>query len=522
MAKLNNTESRTSIAIKNIKYSLLSHVTLLVFTFLTRMIFVRVLSQEYLGMHGLFTNVLTVLSLAELGIGVAIIYSLYEPIEKQDKNKIQILMKLYKKSYYFIGIFIFCIGIVLMPFIKHLFKDLPNIQFLKMYYFFYVLSSASTYLFSYKRVFLIANQKKYIDSLYSVIFGVLKSISQITVLILTKNFLFYLLLQIICNFVENFAVSYHTNKMYPFLKMENKNKLSTSESEEIKKNVKAVVNHKFGNVALNATDNILISKFVGLVEVGIYSNYVLITVTLQQALQIFFQAITPTIGNIGVTENVEKKEAIFKRIDLLTFWVYSMTTLLLVIFLNPAMKVWLGKNYLFSNYTVMIIILNFYIMGKRQSVNVFKDALGLFWYDRYKPIVEAILNILFSLAFLRLWGISGVIWGTIASALLFGFWIEIKVLYNHGFEQSAFKYYYYYLQQVLILLSSIMLYRIIIYLGVFPSAFIKLLITSLIVFIYYNLMIVLAFGKTDEYKYLIQLIKKYFDNYVNMIKKAKK
>ena len=499
--------SRTKNSIKNIKYSIVGQVLTLLANFVTRMFFVRSLNAEYLGLNGLFSNILSILSLAELGVGAAIVYSMYKPLAEKDEIKLKALMNLYKQAYISIGIFILVIGTILTPLLQYFIKDMPNIPHIKFIYIMYVVNSGFSYFFSYKRSFLIADQKKYIESFYQYSFYLLRNILQVLILIFTKNFLLYLGIQILITLIENIVISREVDKLYPFLKEKNNVKLEQKEKNNIFNNVKAMMCHKLGGVIVLGTDNLLISKFVGILEVGLYSNYLLITTALNQVFGMFFQSMTASIGNLGATENKEKNKFVFDCVDLLGFWIYGFAAICLIILFNPFINLWLGEEYLFSMIIVILVVINFYLTGRRQSVLTYKDALGLFWYDRYKPLFESVINLIFSLFLVNLIGIQGVILGTIISTLTTCFWIEPYVLYKYGFKSSIKVYFIKYVIWTVIMLfvgsitwiisNLFSNYTLLGFIG-------KMLVCAIIP----NILFLIIFWRTKEFQYLAGIFKK--------------
>ena len=249
--------SRTSNSIRNIKYAIFGQGIGIIISFFSRMVFVRILSAEYLGLNGLFTNILSILSLAELGVGPAIVYSMYKPLAEKNEYKLKALMSLYRKAYITIGIVIAVIGLTFTPFLDFFIKDIPNIPNIKLIYLMFVANSSISYFFSYKRSLIIAGQKRYIATFYRYSFYFLLNIAQIIALLLTKNYILYLGLQIISTFLENVCVSNKADRLYPFIKTKGDERLDKAEKYTIVRNVKAMIFHKVGGTVINGIDNLL-------------------------------------------------------------------------------------------------------------------------------------------------------------------------------------------------------------------------------------------------------------------------
>lgn len=505
---------RVKSSLKNLVFALFGQFLGLIASFITRIFFIDILGTEYLGLNGLFSNILTILSLVELGIGPAIAFSLYKPIAEKDIESIKSLMKLFKKAYFTIGLLILILGICITPFLKSFIKNSTDIPNIKIIFILFVLNSAISYFFSYKRTLIISDQKRYIATFYRYLFFVLLHITQIFVLYLTKNYILFLICQILFTLTENIIVSRKADKLYPFLREKKVQNIDKETFSEISRNVRAMVAHKLGGVVVNTTDNIIISKYVGLVQVGLYSNYQLVLNALNIITGQIFTSITASVGNLGVTESNEKKKFIFQVVFLINFWIFSFISICLFVLINPFIEFWIGKEYVLNSTTVSVIILNFYLSGMRKSVLTFRDALGLFWYDRYKPIFESIINLFFSIYLVQYFGMVGVFIGTTISTLSTVFWIEPYVLYKYGFKTSVKSYFlryslYSFVTVITLLITSLVSNVF------FENSLINILIKLIICLIIPNIIFLALFLKTKEFQYLYSLL----DNFV--LKKLK-
>jgi O-antigen/teichoic acid export membrane protein len=432
--------TRTKNSIKNITVALAGQSVGIVVSFIARIFFIRVLGTEYLGISGLFTNILTMLSLVELGIGPAIIFSLYKPLAEDDKPKVQALMRLYKNAYTIIGILVAALGLSITPFLHVLIKEMPNVPDLNLIFILFVINSAISYFYAYKRNLIIADQHRYIATIYRYCFFAGLNLLQIIFLYLTKSYIVFLILQIACTLAENIMVSIHADRMYPYLKEKTHNKLDAETVRQIKKNTGAMVLHKMGSIVISSTDNILISAKVGIVWVGLYSNYQLIINAIVTITAQFFTSITASIGNLGATESREKSFFIFECTQFANFWIYGFCSISLLQLFNPFIGIWLGNDLLMNMGVVTMIVINFYIRGMRNTVLTFTDAFGLYWYTRYKPIVEIAINLGAALSLAPRFGIAGIFMGTFISAMTISFWVEAYVLFSKGFKVSMKKY----------------------------------------------------------------------------------
>ena len=424
--------SRTSNTIQNIKFAIIGQIIGILIGFISRKVFVVFLTIEYLGLNGLFSNMLSMLALAELGVGGAIVYSLYKPIAQGDTETIKSLMRLYKNIYTYVGIFILVAGCSLTPFLHLFIKELPNIPNIRLIYIIYVLNTAVSYFFTYKRSIIIANQKWHIVTAYHYSLYFCMNVAQMLALWLTRDFILFLLLQFASTVAENVLLSKKADKLYPYLRDKSILALSSEVKNEIKKNVFAMVLHKIGGVIVFSTDNILISKLVGLTAVGIYSNYMLIRSALNTVTGIVFQSVSASFGNLNALASDEKKLEIFQVINFAGAWIFGFCSICLVVLINPFISLWLGDEYLFPMTTVVLFVTSFYLTGMRQAALTVRDAMGLFWYDRYKPIFEVIINLVASILLGQTFGVNGILGGTVISTITTCFWIEPFVLYRYG------------------------------------------------------------------------------------------
>lgn len=492
---------------RNVKTAWVLQLVHILCQFFSRTAIIYVLSIEYVGLSGLFSNVLTMLSLAELGIGEAIIFSLYGPIAHKETDNIKAIMAFYKKVYIFVGIFVSVVGIALTPYIGFFIKKTPNIPDLSLIYILYVLNSAASYFFSYKAAFINANQNNYVVVINNSIFEVAMVVTQIIVLFMTKNYIAYMVIGIIFVLGQNISIDIIANKKYPYLTDKNTKHIPPEIFTEIKKNTGAMIFHKIGTIIVFATDNLIISKFIGLVSVGIYANYCTITNAVTAFISKFFNGISASIGNLAVEESVEVQEKTLFRVLFIDFWLYNFACTCLFNLLNPFIgDVWLSRKYLFSTVVVLLIAVKIYISGMRSAVQTFKNAKGLYWYNKYMPIYESLINLGVSLWLVISMGVSGVLIGTIVSSILTCVWIEPYVLYKYGFKKSSRDYWKRYIEYWLVFILTMSVTYGLNYLvpGKGLLAFGLHFVISLIV---PNIVMFVLFRKKDEYSFMVKAFK---------------
>lgn len=504
-----NNNSRIANSLKNINNGLISQALSLIFNFIVRTVFITYLSKEYLGISGLFTNILTILSLAELGFGSAIVYSMYKPLAENNEKKIQAIMNFYKKVYRNIGIIVGIIGICIIPFMDYIIKDKPDINNLILIYIIYLANSVASYFFAYKRSILTADQKEYILSRYKYIFIAIKSVAQIIILAIFKSFILYLIIQIVITVAENIFISIKVDKIYPFLSKKNNEKLSLEELKSIKDDVSALVLAKFGNVMLNGTDNIIISSFIGVDWVGVLSNYTLITGSIVMVLSQITASITGSVGNFIAKEKLESRYEFFNRVDFFYFWIYGFSTICLMILLNPFIELWIGTDYLVNQSTVNVLGINFFISGIMSLFWTFRSTMGLFTQGKYRPLIAAFLNIIISIILGKYIGIIGVLLGTTISRLLVNLIFDPYIIHKYGLNKSVINYYLNYLFRIVILISIYICMNLIklsiFYNGINIVKFMGLMIICIFV---PNIILVIIYKNSYELNYIKNICKK--------------
>lgn len=434
--------SRTANSIRNIMTGFLGQGIQLILGFANRLVFIRCLNAEYLGVNGLFTNILSMLSLAELGIGTAIVYELYLPLAQKDEKKIASLMKFYQKAYCGIGLLIAIVGLCLIPFLSVLIAEPPKInENLVLIYCIFLFNTASSYFFSYRSSILTADQKNYlvVGINYAIVF--VQSILQIVILIVTKNFILYLICQSVGTLIYNITISKLAEKQYPSIKSKNINPLDKESRGNLFKNIKALVIIKIGGVLINSTDNIIISSVKGLATTGLNSNYTLLINTLNSILQQIFSGITASVGNMNAIETKEKKKSMFKVINFLNFWLFGWCTISFIILANDIVSICFGTRYVLSQNIVVISAINFYAVGMQNAVWTYKTTMGLFDYGKYLVAGTGVINIVLSIFLGQKWGLFGILFATLISRTVTNLWYDPYAVFKYGFQESPWEYY---------------------------------------------------------------------------------
>lgn len=414
--------------------------------FFTRWMFIALLGKEYLGVSGLFTNVLSLLSLANLGFDTAIIYSLYKPLAEGDMVAVKGYMHVYKRVYQAVCIAVLVLGGILMPFLPHLINGEVTIpENIYVIYGLFLLQSASSYLFSYKQSLLTASQQNRVNSLYHSIFMVLRNLGEMVVLFFFHAYIPTLLCIIAFQLAENAWIARVADKKFPFLADSSAGQITPEQKDALKENVKSLFLYKISGTIISSTDNILISKFQGLVSVGLYSNYVYIVDVIRTFLSYIFYSMTASIGNYNATESKEANERMYYNLFFASFWLYGFTGICLGVLLNPFISLWIGKEYLLPGWTVFIIIANYYTAGVQYASTTYREVTGLFKIGKYRPLIAAVINLVVSILLAYPLGISGILLGTIISRLCVYFWYDPHIIHKTLFERKLTHYFATYL-----------------------------------------------------------------------------
>lgn len=498
---------RIKNSINNARWGIIYQVLHATFGFIFRTVFISVLGTEYLGVHSLFVSILRWLTLAELGIDMTVIYSLYKPIASKDIKKIQSYMGLYRKAFTIVAFVVLLLGLSLIPFLNFFLGELVDVTQPILIYLLFLLNTFVSYFFIFKQSILIADQKQYLINRNTSFFFVVSQMCQLLFLIITRSFILVLATQMILKIAENVWISVLVDKQYPYLKCSNE-KLSNEEKSKFFKNMYAMFMYKIGQVVVGATDNIIISVFNGIIAVGLYANYLMITNILNQTIHTIFSGMRAGIGNINATESTERKKQIFNVVYFMSFLIYGITSVILYNVINLFIVIWLDESFLLSQFTVTVIVINYYTSGMQAASASYRDTTGLFRVGQYRPVISALLNLIISVILARPLGIAGVLLGTILSRAMVFFWYDPYVIYKYIFKQPLtpyFKQYTVYAMLIVFLTYTSSLFLPLIHTGWRPADF---LVRSSIAGIYSIIVTVILFYRSEEFIYLYDVAKR--------------
>jgi O-antigen/teichoic acid export membrane protein len=499
---------RTKHSIKNIYISIFSQIVIVLLGFLSRKIFIDSLGADYLGINGLLTNVLSIMALVEGGIGISIVYNLYKPLADKDLPKIIALIQLYKKAYGILAIIILVISIILFPFMGHLMKEGGTITNLSIIYFLFVLKNMISYLNAHKWSLINADQRGYVLAKINLIFQIATTVARIIILVMTKNYILYLVIELLFYLLLNIVNTRIVNKRYPYIRTKEKYKVDIEVRANLVKNVKAMFLHNIGGYLVFGTDNILISSFISIATVGLYSNYTMITQQLSALVSPIIGGIGASVGNLIATESSEKNYSIFKVSFLVNFWIYSFSVIFLYNLLEPFITWWLGKQYLLDNLAFIFILINFYLDGMRAAISTFKNKAGLFVQDKYAPLIEGGINIILSLILVKFYGLAGIFIGTTISTVATVLWTQPLIVYKNLFKKSVKEYFIRYGFYFVLTITTCLIVTYICNSLVEGNSFFSLVLRGLICVLITNIVYIVIFFKQEEFRYIKNFITK--------------
>lgn len=437
-------KSRTDYATLNTSIALAIQPFQALIGFVSRTVFLNILGVTYLGLNNYLSSLISMLSLAELGIGGAMTYALYSPLARKDHGKINAFMILFKKLYRMIGIGIFIFGIVLAIFLPYIIKDYPVNREVYIVYFLFVFNSASSYFFSYKRTLLYVDQRNYVMTSIDFGLSVLRAVLQIGVLIYTKNFVIYLLVGIFMNILGNLIMSSIVDRMYDYLYNEEITSITREEKSKFVKNVKGNIVGRIGETIVFQTDSLLMGAYISLTVIGLYGNYIFVLGFLSLLVNTTINPVVSSIGNLIHSEDTTliAKINFIKKFQFIVFSMVYLLSMGFLIFINPFITIWLGKDFLFDIGVVILIVVNFFLTNYRRPALILISIYGLSYEQNKKVLVEIILNIVLSLYYLIVLdlGVAGILLGTICSTVLTCIWYEPYSAFKYGIKSSAKEY----------------------------------------------------------------------------------
>lgn len=490
---------------KNIIFGYISNLAILLVNFIQRTVFIYVLGRTLSGVNGVYTDVLSVLSLTELGIGTALNYSLYKPVAERNIEKIKSYMRFYKKAYLTIAGVIAVLGIAISPFLKYILKNPGNLTVgeLTLYYYLFLFNTVISYFVTYKYSLVNAEQKNYIQTNITTLTKMATAAVQITVLLLFRNFLFYLLAQSIVELLQKIFVTAYLNRLYPYLRDKDVEKLTAQETQVVATKTKALICHKVGDVARLQTDKIIISSFVSVDTAAVVDNYVYIITYVGNFVNIIFDSVISGFGNVVATESKERQYLLFKVYRFFACWLFGFGAVGFYHLLTPFIgEVWLrDAGWTLPQVTVTLLVMDFYLKGGRTVLLNFKIASGLFEQDRFLPLIQGAVNLVVSIALVIKIGVTGVYVGTLVSGILANL-IRPGIIYKVCFGKSAGAYFRDSLKYIGVILAVGVVITPIRHAVMGEVTILTFALMVILITLLYNLVFLAVFHRTEEFSYL--------------------
>lgn len=434
--------SRTGNAVRNILCGIVNKFVVLLFPFIIKSVIVKEIGSDYLGLNNLFSSILQILNLAELGFSSAIVVNMYKPIAENDTQMICALMNLYKKIYRIIGTIILLLGLVITPFLPFFIKGTysPSINIYILYILYLLNTAVAYFLFAYKSVLFTASQRNDILSNINTIVIILQYMIQIYILCVLKNYYLYMIVGIIMVVLNNIICSFLADRKYPYYKCEGNIEKKTLQT--IKKRVLGLMINKVCQTSRNSLDSIFLSTFLGLHIVAIYGNYYSVMAAITGFLSLITTSITAGIGNSIVSETVEKNYNDMNKFNFIYMIISGWCTIYLLCLYQPFMKIWMGQEYMFTMDIVALFCVYFYSLKMGVLRGAYSDAAGLWWENRYRAIIETIVNTILNFILGKHFGVHGIILGTLISLLIINFGFGSQILFKHYFKSQKVSEYF--------------------------------------------------------------------------------
>ena len=500
---------RQKLAVKSSAIGLSSKVIMMILSIISTRLFMRYLGVEIKGISGLIANILSLLQLAEMGIGTAIIYALYQPIVEENRKEIKSLMAFYKKAYMYIGLLIFIIGSGASLFLKFFVGETSyNWNYIYLIYFIQLLASASTYwIGAYKRNLLYADQKQYITTIIDTVFNTLFALIRMWVIVYLQSYLIYLLLQLVQTVCSNLFVGFAADKYFPYLREKNVGRYE--KLPELITNVKNVIISKIGGIVYNSTDNLIISKFAGVIVVGCMTNYYTTKNMFKMIASSITEPIRPMIGNyIRVYNDVDKSFKLFLSYTFIRFILGNVVTVGMITMMNPWIDIWVGKEYSMTISISLFMAIDMFISIVHGPTGEFIDVLGLFKHDRNMSLIATSINLVTSIVLVMFMGAPGVLLGTVIAQCYY--WIaRAHIVFSQYFKKGLFQY----VKQVLLfcMVTSIDTILMINIRSIFmpQTTIVKFVILCIICIAVSLGSICLVWGRSNEFSFMLEIFKKF-------------
>lgn len=497
--------NRTNNVIRNIRWGIMQRIVGIILPFIVRTVLIYSLSASYAGLSGLFASVLSVLSLAELGISNAIVYSMYKPVSEGDESKVCALLNVYRKAYRIIGLVIVSFGLFLMPFLQYLIHgSVPDDVNVYLLFGIYLFNTVISYfLYGYKSCILSVNQRQDVLSKISIITRMLLQILQCTLLLYFRSYYLYVIVIPLATIAENLLYSYWVTRLYP--QYVPRGSIDEEEYTGLKRRVSGLLIWKVGGATRNTLDSIAVSMYLGLVTVTIYNNYWLIINAVSSFLRIIISSMLASVGNKIATNTPEVNYKDFHKFHFIYMWIAGWCTICMMCLYQPFMKQWMGDKLMFSNGIMLLFCYLFFMLKQGDINSVYYQAAGLWWEGRWRSVIEAVSNLTLNFLLGKYFGVVGILMATIISYNI-AYFYGSKFTFTCYFKNDKLKVFY--LDNLIYLMitvaSGFITYRMIgTIFAVLSSHIVKNIIALLICVIVPNTIFLLLYSMNKQTKQYI-------------------
>ena len=494
---------RTKNALRNIIWGVVEKITLLLLPFITRTVLIKILGAEYLGLNTLFVSILQVLSVSELGFGSAIVFSMYRPIAEDDNKTLCALLNLYKKIYHYVGSAILVLGIAIIPFL-HLFVkgDVPaDVNLYSLYLIFLLNTVISYFLFAYKTALFSAFQRNDVQSKRNSLISFVSNSLQIILLLTLHNYYAYVLVIPLGTVLTNLVNAYYAKKMYPDIVC--KGDISKEMKTDIKKRIIGLLSYKIYSIIYFSVDAIIISAFLGLKPLAIYNNYVVVINVFVGFLTIIDSSLVAGIGNKMICESKEKNYIDFKNYLFTYGWISSFFAVFLASIFQNLMIVWLGKDFLLPVSTMMLMLFNFTLSRVgNTAIYTYRQAAGLWYEDRFRPLIMGVVNLGLSLLLVTYLGINGVLLSTTFCTIFIAIAWGGRILFKYYFNRSMIEFYKLTAFYITITISTTFICYYVCNICIASNTLLALIIKMVITFYLANIIFLIFYYKNDGFKFV--------------------
>ena len=440
--------SRVNNSIMNLITGLGGQMFVIVLKFVTRTVFISTLGKSYLGINGLFSDIFTMLSLTELGLDTAINFKLYKPLAENDEARVRVLVKFYKSAYRVVGTTVLTLGLCLIPLLPYVIHEYDSLEQLGinavLIFLLYLMQSVASYLFFASRSAIVkADQKEYMLNIASYAVTLATNICQILILVFWKNFIIYTASVVAFNILQNFINAIIAKKYYPWAFIKTDDHISWAEVKDMLKDLGALFVYKINSVVLKATDNIVLSAFIGLSIVGMYSNYLLFYTTIKSLLNRFYSAAKASMGNLFAIADMEKRYLFFEVMNLVSVIIYGTACVGVAVVADELVGCWIGDGYVIPQPFAILMGIEILFLGLKNNLGQIRNVTGAFRQMWFRPLLGIIVNLVVSIVMVRSLGIYGVLIGTIAADICTNFMVDPSVIYKFSFNNYKPVSFYY-------------------------------------------------------------------------------